>query len=63
MLLIQNATDDWTKSLFFYPHYIGNQQSCLQESSVRNARIYNKLMLYLFITSAEVRQNPIVQKR
>ena len=31
---------------YFFPHYTGNQQSCLYENYVRNARIYNKLMLY-----------------
>ena len=47
MLLIQNATNNWTKSWLFLPAlYTGNQQSCLLENCDRNARIYNKLMLY-----------------
>ena len=32
--------------VYYYSHYTGNQQSCLQENYVRNAGIYNKLMLY-----------------
>ena len=32
---------------YFYLHYTANQQSCLQDNYVRNARIYNKLMLYV----------------
>ena len=31
---------------YFYLHYTGNQQNCLQENYVRNARIFNKLMMY-----------------
>ena len=51
MLLIPNATNNWTKSRFFLPAHPGNQQICLQENSVRcmlyetRARIYNKRML------------------
>ena len=51
MLLIPNATNDRTKSRSFLPAHPGNQQSCLQETSVRRmlyetrARIYNKRML------------------
>ena len=32
-------------SLISYPHYTENQQTCLRENLVRNARIYNKRML------------------
>ena len=32
--------------IIFCSHYTRNQHSCLQESSVSNARIYNKRMLY-----------------
>ena len=51
MLLILNATNDWMKSKLFLPAHPGNQQSCLQENSVRrmlydiHERIYNKRML------------------
>ena len=38
-------TTGWTLD-FFYPNYTENQQSCERENSVRNARIYNKRMLY-----------------
>ena len=34
------------KLLIFVPHCTENQQSCLRENSNRNARIYNKPMLY-----------------
>ena len=44
--MLLNATNDWTKSRLFYPHFTGNPQSCLLENYVKNARIYNKLMLY-----------------
>ena len=51
MLLIPNATNDLTKSKLFLPAHPWNQQSCLQDNSVRRilyetrARIYNKYML------------------
>ena len=35
ILLIPNATKDWTQSRLFLPANPGNQQSCLQENSVR----------------------------
>ena len=53
MLLIPNATTNWTKSKLFLPAHPENQQSYVQENSVRHmlyetsARICNKRMLIL----------------